>query len=356
MNEPDAVEPLTASNLSAFDAAPQVGGASKPWVLPLGIAGAVALGLLVFSLLSAGRARGEAQEAQNAPRAHIEAPTRVQVAQTPTTPAPALPAMAQITTPAPTAPPPPSPDPSTRHQAPALIVDLSQPSQAADSAPGRFQGVPGGDVLSNDERFAARLGVAGQTARAHALDNPQSAIPQGELIAAVLETAINSDLPGYVRALVSRDVRSFDASRVLIPRGSRLIGQYRSGVALGQSRAFVIWTRLIRPDGVTIDLNSPGTDALGRGGIEGETDSHFLSRFGGAILLTLLGAAADAAASDNNSDTQVIIGVARGGSDAASVALHDQGNVSPTIRVVQGTPIRIFVARDLDFSSVSTTP
>ena len=64
-------------------------------------------------------------------------------------------------------------------------------------------------------------------------------IAQGAVIPAVLETAINSDLPGYVRAVVSRDVSSFDGKNVLVPRGSRLVGQYRSGVALGQSRAFV---------------------------------------------------------------------------------------------------------------------
>lgn len=355
MTEPDAVEPLTADNLSAFDAAPQIGGAGNAWVMPLGVAGAVALGLLVFGLLSAGRTRSEAAGISSA---HAETRTAVQVSQRPatTSPAPAPPTSPAIAA-VPTTPPgPPAPDPNVRHQAPALIVDLSQASQVGDNAQGRMPNVPGGDVLSNDERFAARLGVAGQSARARALDNPKSTIPQGELIAAVLETAINSDLPGYARALVSRDVSSFDGSRVLIPRGSRLIGQYRSGVALGQSRAFVIWTRLIRPDGATIDLNSPGIDALGRGGLEGETDNHFLGRFGGAILMTLLGAAANAAATDNNADTQVIVGVAQGGGDAASVALHDQANVSPTIRVAQGTPIRIFVARDLDFSSTGPAP
>src|SRR6185312_11324235 len=176
-------------------------------------------------------------------------------------------------------------------------------------------------------------------------------IPQGSIISAVLETAINSDLPGYVRALVSRDVSSFDGARVLAPRGSRLIGQYRAGVALGASRVFVVWTRLIRPDGVTIDLNSPGADALGRGGLEGETDRHFFQRFGGAILLTLLGGATNAVTADR--DTQVIIGVARGGGDAASTALQQEINISPTIRVAQGTPIRIFVSRDLDFSGVA---
>ncbi|MGQ4828530.1 TrbI/VirB10 family protein, partial [Enterococcus faecalis] len=79
----------------------------------------------------------------------------------------------------------------------------------------------------------------------------------------------NSDLPGFVRAVVSRDVTGFDGNRVLIPAGSRLIGQYRSGLAAGQSRAFVIWTRMIRPDGVSVALGSPVTDTLGRAGLGG---------------------------------------------------------------------------------------
>jgi len=239
-------------------------------------------------------------------------------------------------------------DIDARLRAPALVVDLSD----ADAAEG---GANGGvsaaliEGMSGDERFAARFG-GGAAAHARALANPHSTIAEGALITAVLETAINSDLPGYVRALVSRDVSSFDGGVVLIPRGSRLIGQYRAGAPLGASRAFVMWTRLIRPDGVTIDLNSPGADALGRGGLAGETDQHFLRRFGGAMLLTLLGAAADAAT--DNHDTQVIVGVTRGGGDAASVALNQEINIPPTIHVDQGTPIRVFVARDLDFSSV----
>ena len=79
-------------------------------------------------------------------------------------------------------------------------------------------------------------------------------IPQGAIIGAVMETALNSDLPGYARAVVSKDVLSFDGSTVLIPAGSRVIGEYNSGVAQGASRIFIVWSRLIRPDGVSIAL------------------------------------------------------------------------------------------------------
>ena len=108
------------------------------------------------------------------------------------------------------------------------------------------------------------------------MNNPAATVSQGTLIPAILETAINSDVPGYVRAVVSRDVMGFDGRRVLIPSGSRLIGQYRSGLAAGQSRAFIVWTRLTRPDGVTVSLGSPVTDPLGRAGLGGKVDSHLL--------------------------------------------------------------------------------
>ncbi len=352
MSAPDDLEPLRRDNLSAFDAAPKVSAASAPWVLPLGIAGAVVLGLLVFGVFNANRTA----QRETPPEQRAEV-------QIPEPPAPGisepLPMLAVPEEPAVEVIPPlqeasATPSANARLQAPALVIDLSEPSASNGQGPsaGAVAGAIGGDALSRDERFAARFGGAAQTARARLLANPSSTIPQGVIMAGVLETAINSDLPGYVRALISRDVRGFDGSTVLVPRGSRLIGQYHSGVALGQSRAFVVWTRLMRPDGATVDLNSPGADALGRGGLEGETDRHFFRRFGGAILLTLLSGAADAAANDN--DTQVIIGVARSGGDAASAALSEEINIPPTIRVAQGTPIRIFVSRDLDFSGVAS--
>jgi type IV secretion system protein VirB10 len=170
-------------------------------------------------------------------------------------------------------------------------------------------------------------------------------VSQGTLIAAVLETAIDSDLPGYVRAVVSQDVRSFDGTRVLIPRSSRLIGQYKSGVAAGQTRAYVVWSRLIRPDGVSVALASPAIDGEGRTGLPGEVDNHFFKRFGSSMLLSVISAA----------------GALRGGGlivssgdSAASVAAQRDSQRPPTIRVRQGQPIRIFTARDLSFAAVES--
>ncbi|MGH1557271.1 TrbI/VirB10 family protein [Caulobacter segnis] len=109
--------------------------------------------------------------------------------------------------------------------------------------------------LNPDEKFADRLSADdAEPAKATAMRDSDAVIPQGAVIPAVMETAINSDLPGLARAMVTRDIKSFDGQVVLIPRGSQVIDQYRSGVAMGASRVFVIWTQVIRPDGVSIQL------------------------------------------------------------------------------------------------------
>ena len=158
----------------------------------------------------------------------------------------------------------------------------------------------------------------------------------------MLETAINTDVPGFVRAVVSQDVKSYDGRRILVPRSSRLIGQYQSGLQAGQKRAYVIWTRLIRPDGVSVALASPGTAFDGSGGVPGKVDTHFFQRFGSALLLSVIGGLG----SLGGGNASVVVG---GGQNAAATALQQNGDIGPTIRVRMGEPIRVFTARDLDF-------
>jgi type IV secretion system protein VirB10 len=182
--------------------------------------------------------------------------------------------------------------------------------------------------------------------------NRATTVPQGTLIPAVLETALDSSRPGLARAIVSRDARGFDGSRILIPRGSRLIGEYRSDAAQGQKRALVTWTRLIRPDGATIALGSPAGDPLGRVGIRGEVDSHFFQRFGGAILQSALELGVNVATARAANGSGIVLGLNGSSVNPFAGALGANQVAPPTIRVKQGTPITIFVARDLDFTSV----
>jgi type IV secretory pathway VirB10-like protein len=256
-------------------------------------------------------------------------------------------------------------DPLARRRAPALVVDFGGPSEAALVIPNPAL-VPASAVkpgegaateaaaLSAEERFADRVAQGDvDQARATTLRNLDTLVPQGAVIPAVLETAINSDLPGFTRAVVSRDVMNFDGKTVLIPRGSRLIGQYKSGVAMGASRVFVIWTRVIRPDGVSVQIGSPGTDALGRGGMGGDVDRRFFQRFGGSILLSVLNVGLQGLVNAGRDGDQIFIGSPAAASNVASEALSKDGGIPPTIKTPQGAPVRIFVARDLDFSGVA---
>jgi type IV secretion system protein VirB10 len=186
-----------------------------------------------------------------------------------------------------------------------------------------------------------------ETASASRLVDPTNTVTQGTLIPAILETAIDSDLPGFVRAVVSQDVRSFDGKRVLIPRSSRLIGQYKSGLAAGQTRAYVIWTRLIRPDGASVPLASPAVEFSGRSGLSGEVENHFFQRFGAASLLSVIGGLGALASSGAG------LLIASSGQSAAAVAAQRDSQIPPTIRIAQGQPVRVFTARDLDFSQVA---
>jgi type IV secretion system protein VirB10 len=230
--------------------------------------------------------------------------------------------------------------------APVLVFDGGAPPTVAPSTgPGgaRADGAPAMLAVG-----AAGAGVVGDNASARStrLIEPANTVVQGTLIPAVLETAIDTDLPGYVRAVVSQDVRSFDGSRVLIPRSSRLIGEYKGAVQAGQRRAYLMWTRLVRPDGVSIALASPAADFSGQAGVGGQVNSHFLSRFGSSILLSILGGAGSLA---SGGASTVIVGGA--GQSAASIAAQHDGQRAPTIKVRQGEPIRVFTARDLIFQA-----
>jgi type IV secretory pathway VirB10-like protein len=258
------------------------------------------------------------------------------------------------------------PPPATMSPPPALAMappptmPIGAPAAAGTPPPAGAgaaavkPGTPGAPGLNADEQFASRVSAQEpERAEATKLHHRATLIPQGTTITGVLETALDSDLPGYTRAVVSRDVRGFDGSEILIPRGSRVIGEYKSAVAQGQTRAFVIWTRVIRPDGVSIQIASSGTDPLGRAGLAGKVNTHFFERFSGAILLSVVDAGVQNLANRSN-NTSIVIGSSGDAATASFSALVPTA-IPPTIKVAQGAPIRIFVARDLDFSTVQSS-
>lgn len=242
-----------------------------------------------------------------------------------------------------------------RRRAPILVVDRRRESAAGSLGfmPAQSAAQTGGEPVG----LAAELAASGvDSVSASRIAHQNTTIAQGTLIRGVLETAIQSDLPGFVRAEVAHDVYSFDGSRLLIPKASRLVGHYRSGLVRGQTRVFVVWDRLLRPDGASILIGSPGTDLLGRSGLEGDLDTHFFKVFGASMLLSLVDGAIQVGVEsvrDNSTNGTTVLQNTSQLSRAAEIALENSINIPPTIHVDQGTPIQVFVARDLDFRSVS---
>ena len=329
-----SVLPLVAHKASASDG---LG-------LMMGVIGVGLLGLVTFLGVNGGRQKPAPQQAAPA-QAVAQAPVVQPVEQAPPVPVEAI-------TPPPAPLPVPAPAPvgfsapiANPYSTPTVLFDASALPPSALPSVSPAAPSSGGP---NDE-FAARVGgVGGGNAVAAAGINPKATVTQGTLIPAVLETAIDTDVPGYLRAIVSSDVRSFDGTVVLIPQSSRLIGQYKSGMQAGQKRAYVIWTRLIRPDGVSVNIASPAVGFGGETGLPGRVDNHFFERFGSAMLLSVIGGIS----SSGSNNATVLIGSQA--QSAAAAAVGQSGQIGPTIRVRQGEPIRVFTARDLDFSKVTT--
>ncbi|MEO0463547.1 MAG: TrbI/VirB10 family protein [Pseudomonadota bacterium] len=334
-------------------------GVSDGLGLAAGVAVIAVIGALTFWAMNAARL----PEPQGVGNPNVAPPQAANTAPKPATVQPAKP----VAAPAPRrADPAPSPvlarNPNVAaapaanpYASPQLVYDASTASRAgragaagsAAVAP-PVTGADKGAVSGTAAAFASAIGgVGGAPAQAQAMTNPSTTVTQGTLIPAILETAINTDVPGYVRAVVSQDVRSFDGKSVLVPRSSRLIGQYQSGVQQGQKRAYVIWTRLIRPDGASVNIASPAVAFNGTTGLAGDVDTHFFSRFGSGLLLSVVGGLGAIATGGVGG-----VIVAGGAQSAANSAVQQDGSRSPTIRVAPGEPIRVFTARDLDFSMV----
>ena len=326
----------------------------KPGSEGLGIAAGVAVIGLLGAVTFANMSHTPQQNAAKSAAIQPVVPTSIPVVDLapPVPPEAITPPQAAYVLPAPS--PSPAGLPASNPFANATMLfdasDLPAPSPEAGSTLGALAVASGSQPIGgpNDD-FAQRVGgIGGSTSVATAGVNPQTTVIQGTLIPAVLETAIDTDVPGFVRAVVSADVRSFDGSRVMVPHSSRLIGQYKSGMQAGQKRAYIIWSRLIRPDGVSVNIGSPAVSFGGETGLAGEVNNHFFERFGSAMLLSVVGGLS---AIGSGGSSVIIGGQAQ---SAAAAAVGQTGQIGPSVRVRQGEPIRIFTARDLDFSRVVT--
>ncbi len=186
--------------------------------------------------------------------------------------------------------------------------------------------------------------------RAQVLPTQALLLAKGAFIDCTLETAISSSLPGMTTCITATDTFSADGAVVLLERGTKLVGETRGQVQQGSPRLFVLWTEARSPTGVVVPLASPGTDELGRSGLSGHIERHWWTRFGSAILVSIINGAVQAA-SQQGRDGGVVVNPTTG-ADVMTEVLKDTIHIPPTIEKPSGDKIQVLVARDVDFRSV----
>jgi len=250
-------------------------------------------------------------------------------------------------------------------------ADIQIPPPAPAATPVPASASTGGDQATSlanpgpdNSPLAARLKpIVMDGEQASVLQNPDMVITEGTMIPCVLQTAIDSTLPGLVTCVVPIDIRGSTGNVVLLDRGTKIVGQIQTGLLQGQNRVFVDWTRAETPDHVIVTLNSPGSDDLGRAGLAGAVNNHFWERFGGALMLTLVQGGLDAATieaagqGNSNSTSQqaglgFVYAAQSNGQSVANTALENTINIAPTLSKNQGDTVSLIVAHDLDFSNV----
>ena len=224
--------------------------------------------------------------------------------------------------------------------------------------PPELAGLIGGGGQQDLSRLRDRLETTPlEGVRASVIPDLHMVVPQGTSIPCVLQTAMSSDVPGMVSCTVQRDVLSASGQVALMERGTVIVGEYEANLQRGQKRIFVLWNRARTPTGVIVNMASPATDGLGRAGFDGRIDNKFWERFGGAILMSIVGDASAYAfdqlggGGGQNGGFQTNE-TERATRDAASIALENSINIRPTLYKNQGEQVAIFVARDLDFGDV----
>ena len=231
-------------------------------------------------------------------------------------------------------------------------------SEAGVGGPMPVAAFPRGDVQAHapvsshedDLVTLLRPGVVGAT-RAQILPTQRLLLPKGGFIDCTLETAIDSTLPGMTTCVTATDTFGADGTVILLERGTKLIGETRGEMRQGAARVFVVWTEARTPSGVVVQLDSPGTDALGRAGLEGKVSRHFWQRFGAAALVSMIdGVVQSEVQSSSRGGTVVLDPTAS--EDVLTEILRGTVNIPPTVRVRNGARIQVLVARDIDFRSV----
>lgn len=247
-----------------------------------------------------------------------------------------------------------------RYESELMPESLGRPSEVVSRpAMAPASGSEPGFALGNSGGLSGLLtSTSTATRNATRLPNRNFLLTKGTFIDCGMKTALNSTVAGMTSCTVTNNIYSDNGKVLLIERGSKVTGEYQGNMKQGQARIFVLWTRIETPTGVVVNLDSPGTDGLGGSGLPGYVDTHFWERFGNAIMLSIIqdGLAAMAQPkTDAGSGTTIYTGTQNTRNNSQSLAeetLRNSINIPPTIYKNQGDRIGIFVARDLNFSSV----
>ena len=188
--------------------------------------------------------------------------------------------------------------------------------------------------------------------QAQVLPTRRMLLPKGAFLDCTLETALDSTLPGMTTCILATDAFSADGSVVLLERGTKLVGETRGQVRQGSARVYVLWTEARTSKGVVVPLASPGTDELGRAGLPGQVDRHFMERFGAAILVSVIDGAIQAEVASQRGNGSTVVVDPSGSRDIMTEILRSTIDIPPTVVKPQGDRIQVLVARDLDFRSV----
>lgn len=187
-------------------------------------------------------------------------------------------------------------------------------------------------------------------------------ITKGTFLDCVIEQAIDTKLPGMISCLLSHDVYGTSGNVVLLDKGTKLTGEYSGEIKGNDARIFVLWSLAETPTGVVVELNSAGTDPLGRAGVGGHVDNHFRERFGAALLVSIIEDTSDAIsqrqankaqANGGTGGTAVVLpNTAKNTSSLATDILRQDIDIPATLNKNQGSHISVYVARHLDFRGV----
>ena len=205
--------------------------------------------------------------------------------------------------------------------------------------------------------FAAQLNPT-QTAGVRAMRRANSdyLLAKGTNIPCTLQTRIVTTQAGFTRCIVNKDVYSANGKVLLLERGSKITGEQTAALLQGQARIFALWNEVETPYGVRVNLASPSAGQLGEAGIGANVKYHFWQRFGGAIMISLIGDLGNYAGnrknSNGNGQTFNFDNTSQSAQDKATEALKNSINIPPTGYVNQGSFINIIVARDVDFGGV----